>query len=168
MAEYAEKFIPVSIIFSKCDILDKAELKMVTQQLFRKYALDLSQYSPNLITMSCPISICDSFETRFEPFNLHHPFLFSALGVVFSSYLELASQAERLRTTSKSGLFQTLSAYFGGRDGFNEITNLRDEDKCLAHMIYESMCIEELVKENFLGFAHDGMEISLPQIGVRP
>lgn len=152
--------------------------------MFNRFALDLSGYTPNIFAMSCPISIRDPDRDQFRAYNIEMPFIFSAMGIIYSQFLTaqveaIAAQesAEKARELRSLGPWERFKRFMREGRGVEKTIGVAERDAAnksdeaskdcqLARQIYEYLCIEEMAGCAHVLFAQDGEQRSLSRIGI--
>lgn len=181
---HTSSLTPVSIIFSKFDTILRNKQKEASRMMFDKFALDLSGYTPNIFAMSCPISIRDPERDQFRAYNIELPFIFSAMGIIYSQFLTVQGEAliaqasaERTRELRSLGPWERFKRFMREGRGVEKTIGAAEaaaagksdeasRDRQLARQIYEYLCIEEMAEYSHVLFAQDGEQRSLSQIGI--
>jgi signal recognition particle receptor subunit beta len=156
---YRDRFIPISILFTKADAAVPAQkLAEANNLFFRRYTLALSRASQNIQVMSCPISVEDPDSHLFRPKNIHLPFLFSTMGIIHSQALRAKAVADGIKT---------LSWWHQLKVGESAKSLLTQSVKytILSSSIRDTLCSEYISGDKNIRFARDGEENFAHQIG---
>jgi hypothetical protein len=155
--------LPVSIVFTKSDLVPIERLGDATQLLNDKFSLYLSEFSSNITVLSCPISIIkrNSNKQVFKSFNLHIPFTFCMLGGIFSLYNWCSNKAIDI---DNKGLLEKLGLFIINS---KELTRYKDgaEDQLkLVLGICDYISIEQILKKSYIYLARDGECVEMLQV----
>jgi GTP-binding protein EngB required for normal cell division len=96
-----ERLITVSVVFTKFDLIAADRRKAVADHLFKLIGIAISDSTPNVLVMTCPIAIQNQNNKRMKAYNLHFPFLFAAMGVIQAKAWEADQLAEKAASEAR-------------------------------------------------------------------
>lgn len=188
--------LPIAVVPTKFDKLMHGipleQINALHDALFEDIVINISQIDPKILCMYCPISIVSQRKTL-DPWCCEHPFLFSALGIIYGQMEEKRLSAIKHRGTERDWKEKENDAHEEfARDPVTRIWNVvvndaptaatlerrasiakqnaendeseADKDKKLAQSIASSFSIDHMTGKAPLRFAQQGHAISLRQL----